>query len=106
MTVKSRKQYSSEFKAQILELESLGRKPRELAQEFGISKDLIYAWKRKASQKASQLGSDSAGAEGDQEVANELRRLRKRVADLELDNDILKKAALILGTKPQARPEK
>ena len=33
--------------------------------------------------------------------ADELRRLRREIASLKLENDILKKAAVILGTKPQ-----
>lgn len=41
MTVKRRNQYTAEFKAQILELESIGRPVAELAQEFGTSKDLM-----------------------------------------------------------------
>ena len=32
--------------------------------------------------------------------APELRRLRRENASLKLENDILKKAAVILGTKP------
>ena len=34
--------------------------------------------------------------------ADELRRLRRENANLKLENDILKKAAVILGTKPQS----
>jgi transposase len=33
--------------------------------------------------------------------ADELRRLRREIANLKLENDILKKAAVILGTRPQ-----
>jgi len=62
-----------------------------------ISKDLIYAWRKKAAQ-LPQVGSGGAGA-----VTDELRELRGRLADLQLENDILKKAAVILGTKPQPK---
>ena len=44
-----------------------------------------------------------AGAVGDQAATDELRELRRRVADLQLENDILKKAAVILGTKPHSK---
>lgn len=107
MTVTSRKQYTAEFKAQILELADLGRPVSELAQEFGVSSGLIHTWRRKA--KASthpQLGSGGAGAVGDQDAADELRMLRRQVADLQLENDILKKAAVILGTKPHPKSGK
>ena len=101
MTVQPRKQYTAEFKAQILELAAHGRPVSELAQEFGVSAGLIHTWRRKASQP--QLWSGEAGGVGDQDVADELRLLRRHVADLQLDNDILKKAAVILGTKPQPK---
>ena len=104
MTV-PRKQYTAEFKAQIIELADLGRPVSELAQEFGVSAGLIHTWRRKASQHP-QVGSGGAGAVGDQDAADELRVLRRQVADLQLENDILKKAAVILGTKPQPRSGK
>jgi transposase len=102
MIVQSRKQYTAEFKAQILELADHGRPVSELSQEFEVSAGLIHTWRRKAS-KQSQIGSGGAGAVGDQDVADELRLLRGQVADLQLENDILKKAAVILGTKPQPK---
>ena len=104
MTV-PRKQYTVEFKAQIIELADLGKPVSELAQQFGVSAGLIHTWRRKASQQP-QIGSGGAGAVGDQDVADELRLLRRQVADLQLENDILKKAAVILGTKPQPRSGK
>jgi transposase len=102
MIVQSRKQYTAEFKAQILELADHGRPVSELSQEFEVSAGLIHTWRRKAS-KQPQIGSGGAGAVGDQDVADELRLLRHRVADLQLENDILKKAAVILGTKPHPK---
>lgn len=102
MIVQSRKQYTDEFKAQIIELADHGRPVSELSQEFEVSAGLIHTWRRKAS-KRSQLGSAGAGAVGDQDGADELRSLRRQVADLQLENDILKKAAVILGTKPQPK---
>ena len=39
---------------------------------------------------------------GQQAATDELRALRRRVADLQLENEILKKAAVILGTKPHS----
>lgn len=105
MTVKPRKQYTDEFKAQIVELAALGRPVSELSREFEVNSSLIQTWRRKASQQP-QLGSEGAGAVGDQDVADELRLLRRQVSELQMENDILKKAAVILGTKPQPRSGK
>ena len=99
MNVQSRKQYTAEFKEQIIKLAERGKAVSELAEEFGISAGLIHTWRRKAT-RAPQLRSAVAGAEGDQDLAQEVRRLRRQVAELQLDNEILKKAALILGTHP------
>jgi len=79
-----------------------GRPVSELAEEFDLNASLIHTWRRKDS-KQPQLGSGGAGAVGDQDAADELRLLRRQVADLQLENDILKKAAVILGTKPQPK---
>ena len=102
MTVKPRRQYTDEFKAQIVELALHGRPVTELAREFDLNTSLIHTWKRNASQKP-QIGSGGAGAVGDQAAVDELRLLRHQVANLQLENDILKKAAVILGTKPQPK---
>ena len=47
-----------------------------------------------------QLGGAGGRAVGEDPAADELRRLRREIAHLKLENDILKKAAVILGTKP------
>ena len=102
MKVKSRKKYDQSFKDQVVALVELGKPVTEVAQEMEVSRDLVYAWKSKAS-KSPKLGSGDAGAVGEQVEADELRALRRQVADLQLENDILKKAAVILGTKPQSK---
>ena len=53
-----------------------------------------------------RLRSEGQGAGGDEDVAKELARLRREVTELRIDNDILKKAAVILGTKIPNRPTK
>lgn len=73
MTVPSRRRYTAEFNAQILELADHGSAVSELAQEFEVNAGLIYTWRRKASQQA-QLGCGDAGVpprRDDQDVANE-----------------------------------
>lgn len=104
-TMKQRKRYTDEFKRQALELCSTGKPVAEVAADLCVSKDLIYTWKRKANQP-DQLRSEGQGAVGDEDVAKELARLRRELAELKIDNDILKKAAVILGTKNPNRPIK
>ena len=96
--MKRRKRYTLEFKAQVLELHATGKPVSEVAEDFCVSKDLIYAWKRK-SDGPDQLRRKVQDAEGGEDDAQELIRLRREVAELRIDNDILKKAAVLLGIK-------
>jgi transposase len=96
---KPRKQYTPEFKAQAIELLALGRPVAELAEELCISVNLLYSWK--SSSQAAQGGSEGGRAEGENAAADALRGLRREIALLRQENDILKKAAVILGTKIQ-----
>ena len=98
----SKKRYTAEFKAQAVGLVELGKPVKEVASELGIGEGVLYAWvsKSRGSQSA-QFGSEGPRAGGEQPAADELRRLRRENANLKLENDILKKAAVILGIRPQ-----
>ncbi len=98
MKKQTRRRYTAEFKAQAVELLQAGRPAAQLAHELGIGQDLLYAWKRNT--QGEQVRSEATGAEGDSGAAQELLALRREVALLRQENDILKKAAVILGTKP------
>jgi transposase len=93
-----RKRYTKEFKAQAVDLVRHGKPVQEVAQDLEVGRNLIYKWIQKETQ-APQLGSEGLRAEGEESVADERGRLRRQNARLQLENDILKKAAVILGTK-------
>ena len=93
------KRYTTEFKNQAIELVQIGKSVGEVARDLALSEGVLYEWIRKAS-KAGLLGSGGPAAVGEEPAADELRRLRRENANLKLENDILKKAAIILGTKP------
>lgn len=105
METVTRKRYTKEFKAQAVGLVGIGKAVKDVARDLGISEGVLYEWVRKGSQ-AAQLGSEGPRAEGELSGADELRRLRRENANLKLENDILKKAAVILGTKPQPTDER
>ena len=102
MKMKTKKRYTDEFKAQAVELAELGKPVSEVAKDLGITSDLVYRWRREAPQRA-QLVSSGQRAVGESAGADELRTLRREVAHLKRENDILKKAAVILGTSPQQK---
>lgn len=106
METVTKKRYSAEFKAQAVGLVGTGKPVKDVARDLGISEGVLYEWVRKAGPQPAQLGSAGGRAEGEPSGADELRRLRRENAQLKLENDILKKAAVILGTKTQSTDER
>lgn len=78
-----------------------GKPVPEVARDLGTSEGGLYRWVKKLSPSAP-LGSPALRPGGGEDAADEVRRLRRENANLKLENDILKKAAVILGTKPLA----
>ncbi len=100
MKAVTRKRYTAEFKAQAVALVGLGKPVPEVAADLEIGTSILYGWIRKGAQPG-HLGSGGLRAVGEQPGADEAPRLRREIANLKLENDILKKAAVILGTRPQ-----
>ena len=98
MKTATKKRYSAEFKTQAVGLVSLGSPVPKVAEDLGVGRSLLYGWVQKHTQ-AADLGSGGLRAAGEEAAADEVRRLRAENAHLKLENDILKKAAIILGTK-------
>jgi transposase len=99
MSQRPYQRYTPEFKAQALGLLSMGKPVADVAQELQISSNLLYAW-RSQSQRM-QGGSAGPRAIGEESEADALRALRRENARLQAENDILKKAAIILGSRTQ-----
>ena len=95
----TRKRYTAEFKAQAVELVAIGKPVPEVAEELSIGTSLLYRWVGKEA-RPGQLGGEGHRAADQESTAAELARLRRENSHLKLENDILKKAAVILGTKP------
>lgn len=100
--MKTRKRFSPEFKKQAVEMVENGRAAPEVAVELEIPTSCIYAWIRQAHPVEVKVIEPHSAAE----EPGELLRLRRENAHLRRENDILKKAAIILGTEPLFRTEK
>jgi transposase len=98
MSRRSYQRYTPEFKEQALGLLALGKPVAEVARDLQISTSLLYGW-RSQSQR-TQGGSAGARSEGEPSEADALRALRRENTRLQAENDILKKAAIILGSRP------
>lgn len=68
----------------VLKQVEAGRKVEEVAREVGVSKHTVYAW------KAKYGGLEVSEAEELRTLRDENARLKRLVADLSLDKDMLK----------------
>jgi putative transposase len=90
---------SKHTEAQIIEVVKRvdsGQRADDLARELGVSKHTIYAW------KAKYGGLDVSEAQRLRELEDENRRLKKLVADLSLDKDMLQSVIRKNGWSSQA----
>lgn len=85
---RTRKTYPAEFRRRMVELVRAGRSPEELAKEFEPSANTIRKW---ATQADVDEGLQAEGLTSAERA--ELRQLRRKVKQLELEREILGKAA-------------
>lgn len=89
-TEKKRKTYDRQFKTDAVNLVvNGGRTVEEAARELGISANSLHRWKRILTTNGTEA-FPGKGKLGPQE--EELRRLRRELAEAKEDRDILKKA--------------
>jgi transposase len=90
MAKKKRSKYDDNFRREAVRLlETRGdRTAGEVAESIGVSESMLWRWKKKFG------GSDkpTTNESGDADSAAELKELRKRIRELEMERDILKKA--------------
>jgi transposase-like protein len=94
MKTRTRVDHSREFKLEAIRLIEAGKKPvTQIARELGVSRQLLHSWVREAEKRKGQPASDVFRGNGNRTSADaELTALRRKVAQLEEDNEILKKA--------------
>ena len=90
---RKRRQFTREFKKEAVRLvEESGKPLSQVARELGIRPDLLYSWKRRLSGGASAEEAFTGNGVLSPE-AEEIRRLRRRLEQVEQERDFLKKAA-------------
>ncbi len=83
------KKYDDEFKRNTLNKVFDGQSVRSVAEELGVNESLIHKWKRAA------LTTGDGRRSGTELAETEI--LKKRIRELEMEVEILKKATLIFG---------
>ena len=81
--------YDDEFKRNVVNKVFNGQSVSSVSREIGVNESLIHKWKRAALDNGDGIRSGA-------EIA-EAAALKKRIRELEQENEILKKAALIFG---------
>ena len=93
--------YPPEFRHKIIELVRSGRSGIDVAREFNISRQTLSNWLK---QDDLDSGRRNDGLTTAEQAEN--ARLRKRVRELEIERDILKKAAAWFAQETDSIPPK
>ena len=80
-----RNKYDLTFKKEVIRKYLSGQTMASISRETGVNENVLYRWKQKMVTTT------------DGEVDAEKLEMRKRIMELEIENEILKKAALIFG---------
>jgi transposase-like protein len=89
MERRKRRRFSAEFKAEAVRLVQDGRSINAVSKELDLASSVLSAW---VTQAKTDAGKGRAGALTTAEK-RELTELRRRVKQLEMEKEILKKAA-------------
>lgn len=88
------KNYDTAFKLEAIKLVESGTKAADVARQLGVHPATIYRWISEFKKDGEQAFPGKGHLKPDDE---ELRQLRRKVRDLEEENAILKKAAVIFA---------
>jgi transposase len=95
-----RKRFTREFKFEVLRLFEQGSKSAaQLARELGVRRNQIYKWRKELQVRGEQEAFRGPGRNAAKENVSDLTALKKRVARLEEENAILKKAEAYFSGK-------
>ena len=79
--------YTAEFKSQAISLVREAKRPAaEVARDLGLNVNTLYNWLGSVTEKSSQKPAND-------DILSENKRLKKELAQAQLERDILKKAA-------------
>ena len=94
MSRRPRREFTEEFKLQMVKLYNSGKSASEIVKEYDLTRSAFANWVQKYNKTGSFKATDNR-TEEDKEII----RLKKENQQLRMENDILKQAALILGQK-------
>ena len=93
-TRRIRRNFTDEFKQQMVQLYNNGKPRSEIIREYDLTPSALGKWIAYYNETGSFKEQDNRSDE-----ENRLIELEKEVRQLRMENDILKQAALLLGKK-------
>jgi transposase len=92
--------YTPEFRAEAVRLVTeLSRPVIDVARELRVNSETLRVWVNRAKRANVVVKSDSVA----EKEAKELKRLQRKIADLEQENAFLKKAAAFFASEQNPR---
>ena len=88
---KQYKSYDEDFKKTLVTLYENGKKLSELSREYGINESTIRPWIKKYGTITTSTGETTNN--------DEIINLKKKLQEVEIENEILKKAVAIFSKK-------
>ncbi len=92
---KSYKKYDEEFKKTLVSLYESGKKVSELEREYGINESTIRPWIKKYGTITTSTGETTTN--------DEILKLKKELQQIQLENEILKKAFAIFSKEQKIK---
>ena len=91
---KVRKKYTKEFKLEAVRMVLERERPVcEIAEGLGINETMLHQWKRKYLDDGELSFPGNGNRQPGEDLEEEVHRLRKELAEVKRDREILKKAA-------------
>jgi len=91
--MKGRGRYTREFKLEAVRLLQQGEKPAaQVAMELGVKRTLLYRWREEVAARGDAAFRGQTGPKPSAESA-EMARLKRELAAVTAERDVLKKAA-------------
>lgn len=97
MSEEKRRRYDRDFKLEAVRLSyESGRSVAGVARDLGISENVLHVWRAKLKQDGESVFPGKGHQSPEQE---ELRRLRRQLAEVTEERDILKKALAVFSRR-------
>jgi len=91
---RKRRTFDEDFKKKMVDLFNAGKPRAEIVREYELTASVLDRWITRINKTGSSKEIDNRS-----DLENELLKLRKQNRQLQIENDILKQAALIFAQK-------